>query len=187
MKKLNYFLLVILFLFLNFETLNSQEKKTNSDSFVSRVGVVDMKRILNQSKAYQSLVDQFEDKRRKQRNIITKQEDQIRDQESELIKQKNVLSKEVYAEKVKSLNKKINEIKEKNMAEAKKFEVLFEKSTNKIQGALVDVLSVIANDANLNLVLAKSQVILVGKDIDLTEKAVIELNKVLPKVTLGEN
>ena len=73
------------------------------------------------------------------------------------------------------------------MAEAKKFEVLFEKSTNKIQGALVDVLSVIANDANLNLVLAKSQVILVGKDIDLTEKAVIELNKVLPKVTLGEN
>ena len=50
-----------------------------------------MKRILNQSKAYQSLVDQFEDKRRKQRNIITKQEDQIRDQESELIKQKNVL------------------------------------------------------------------------------------------------
>ncbi|MBF91408.1 MAG: hypothetical protein CMP34_01215 [Rickettsiales bacterium] len=192
MKKLNYSLLVILFFFLNFETLNSQEKaskekKANSDSFISRVGVVDMKRILNQSKAYQSLVDQFEDKRRKQRNIITKQEDQIRDQESELIKQKNVLSKEVYAEKVKSLNKKINEIKEKNMAEAKKFEALFERSTNKIQGALVDVLSVIANDANLNIVLAKSQVILVGKDIDLTEKAVVELNKVLPKVTLGEN
>ena len=69
MKKLNYSLLVILFLFLNFETLNSQEKKANSDSFVSRVGVVDMKRILNQSKAYQSLVDQFEDKRRKQRNM----------------------------------------------------------------------------------------------------------------------
>ena len=49
MKKLNYSLLAILFLFLNFETLNSQEKKANSDSFVSRVGVVDMKRILNQS------------------------------------------------------------------------------------------------------------------------------------------
>ena len=50
----------------------------------------------------------------------------------------------------------------------------------------MDVLSVIANNAQLNLVLAKSQVILVGKDIDLTEKAVVELNKVLPKVTLGE-
>ena len=48
MKKLNYSLLAILFFFLNFGTLSSQEKKANSDSFVSRVGVVDMKRILNQ-------------------------------------------------------------------------------------------------------------------------------------------
>ena len=68
----------------------------------------------------------------------------------------------------------------------KKFEELFDRSTNRIQGALVDVLSVIANDQNLNVVLSKSQVILVGKDIDLTDKAVLELNKVLPKVTLGE-
>ena len=143
-----------------------------------------MKRILNQSKAYQSLVDQFEEKRRKQRNIITKQEDQIRDEESKLIKQKNVLSKEIYAEKVKALNLKIKQLKEKNLNEAKQFEALFEKSTNKIQGALVDVLSVIANNAQLNLVLAKSQVILVGKEIDITDKAIAELNKVLPKVNL---
>ena len=96
------------------------------------------------------------------------------------------MSKEVYAEKVKDLNKKVNDLKQKNMIEAKKFEELFDRSTNRIQGALVDVLSVIANDQNLNVVLSKSQVILVGKDIDLTEKAVLELNKVLPKVTLGE-
>ena len=55
----------------------------------------------------------------------------------------------------------------------------------KIQGALVDVLSVLASNNNLNLVLAKSQVILVGKEIDLTEKAITELNKVLPKVELN--
>ena len=47
----------------------------------SKIGVVDMK-ILAQSKAYQSLVDQFEDVRRKHRNNFTKQEDVIRDEES---------------------------------------------------------------------------------------------------------
>ena len=52
--------------------------------------------------------------------------------------------------------------------------------------ALVDVLSVIANKKNLNLVLAKSQVILVGKDIDLTDDAISELNKVLPKISLDK-
>ena len=104
-----------------------------------------MKKILAQSKAYQSLVDQFEDVRRKHRNNFTKQEDVIRDEESGLLKQKNVLSKEAYAEKVKMLGKKINELKSKQANEAKKFEIAFEKSTNKIQGALVDVLSIIAN------------------------------------------
>ena len=59
----------------------------------------------------------------------------IRDEESNILKQKNILSKEVYAEKVKQLNQKINELKSKQVADAKKFESDFERSTNKIQGA----------------------------------------------------
>ena len=143
-----------------------------------------MKRILGQSTAYQSIVEQFEEIRRKHRNTFTKQEDVIRDEESKLLKQKNVLSKEVYAEKVKSLNKKINELKSKQSTDVQKFESDFEKSTNKIQGALVDVLSSIANKKKLDLVLAKSQVLLVGKEIDITDQAIQELNKVLPKISL---
>ena len=114
-----------------------------------------MKKILGQSTAYQSIVEQFEDKRRKHRNSFTKQEDIIRDEESNLIKQKNVLSKEVYADKVKQLNLKINELKSKQASDVTKFEKEFEKSTNKIQGALVDVLSMIAGKKGLDLVLAK--------------------------------
>ena len=98
----------------------------------------------------------------------------------------HVLSKEAYAEKVKVLGKKINQLKGKQASEAQKFETAFERSTGKIQGALVDVLSIIANKKQLNLVLAKSQVILVGKDIDLTDDAIKELNKVLPKVSLDK-
>lgn len=185
MKKI----IIILGFFLVSLNLNAQETKEtnkNTSTVNSNIGVVDMKKILAQSKAYQSLVDQFEDVRRKHRNTFTKQEDIIRDEESELLKQKNILSKEAYAEKVKILGKKINELKSKQARDAQKFELAFEKSTNKIQGALVDVLSIIANNKKLNLVLAKSQVILVGKDIDLTDDAVSELNKVLPKISLDK-
>ena len=182
MKKL----ICLIFLFFSSLTIaQEKEKKESSPStFKASIGVVDMKKILAQSKAYQSLVDQFENVRRKQRNTFTKQEDIIRDEESELLKKKNILSQEVYTEKVKALNIKINELKSKQQTEGKKFEIGFDRSTKKIQGALVDVLSVLANNNNLNLVLAKSQVILVGKDIDLTDKAISELNKVLPKVDL---
>ncbi len=178
-------ILCLTLLFLSSNTFAQEEQKDPvKSSFNAVIGVVDMKRILAQSKAYQSLVDQFENVRRKQRNSFTKLEDKIRDEESELLKQKNILAKEVYAEKVKKLNLKINELKSKQQSEGKKFESGFDKSTKKIQSALVDVLSVLANSNNLNLVLAKSQVILVGKEIDITEKAISELNKVLPKVEL---
>tara|TARA_B100000900_G_scaffold139483_1_gene118193 strand:- start:25 stop:585 length:561 start_codon:yes stop_codon:yes gene_type:complete len=186
MKKYLILLSLVFFTF----NINAQEVKEPSTPSLknssSNIGVVDMKKILAQSKAYQSLVDQFEDVRRKHRNTFTKQEDIIRDEESEILKQKNILSKEAYAEKVKVLGKKINDLKSKQANQAKKFEISFEKSTNKIQGALVDVLSIIANKKNLNLVLAKSQVILVGKDIDLTDDAIAELNKILPKISLDK-
>ena len=126
---------IIVGLFLFFGNSIAQETKVTSKPSASgtNIGVVDMKKILAQSKAYQSLVDQFEDVRRKHRNTFTKQEDVIRDEESELLKQKNVLSKEAYAEKVKSLGKKINELKQKQANDAKKFELSFEKSTNKFK------------------------------------------------------
>ena len=182
MKK---FICLTFLFFSSFALAQEQvEKQSDSSTFNASIGVVDMKKILAQSKAYQSLVDQFENVRRKQRNTFTKQQDIIRDEESELLKKKNILSKEVYAEKVKALNVKVNELKSKQQSEGKKFEIGFDRSTKKIQGALVDVLSVLANNNKLNLVLAKSQVILVGKEIDITDKAVSELNKVLPKVDL---
>ena len=182
MKK---FIFLTFLFFSSFALAQEQaEKQSDSGTFNALIGVVDMKKILAQSKAYQSLVDQFENVRRKQRNTFTKQQDIIRDEESELLKKKNILSKEVYAEKVKALNVKINELKSKQQSEGKKFEIGFDRSTKKIQGALVDVLSVLANNNKLNLVLAKSQVILVGKEIDITDKAISELNKVLPKVDL---
>ncbi len=186
MKKLYIILGLSLFFGFAHTQESKPEKNKTTVSSSSGIGVVDMKKILAQSKAYQSLVDQFEDVRRKHRNNFTKSEDVIRDEESDLLKQKNILSKEAYAEKVKVLGKKINELKSKQANEAKKIELSFERSTNKIQGALVDVLSIIANKKSLNLVLAKSQVILVGKDIDLTDDAISELNKVLPKVSLDK-
>ena len=179
-----FFLIIFTFFFTLVQSQEKTELKLNNQIFKAGIGVVDMKKILSQSTAYQNIVEQFEDIRRKHRNTFTKQEDVIRDEESNILKQKNILSKEVYAEKVKQLNQKINELKSKQVADAKKFESDFERSTNKIQGALVDVLSMIAGKKGLDLVLAKSQVLLVGKEIDITDQAIQELNKVLPKISL---
>ncbi len=182
---------MILFFSLIFisKSVFSQESNTTSNDMTSikdsvKIAVIDMQKILNESVAYQGVVEQFENIRRKHRNKMTKLEDEIRDSENNLFKQKNLISKESYAEKVQQLSKRINEIKDQKNNDIKRFEVSFEKATNKIQKALIDVLSSIASNKNLDLVMAKSQVLLVGNNIDLTDIAVKELNKVLPKVKL---
>ncbi len=185
MKTLKFLLAFLLSLSV-FDLSLSQEQKQDSSpkKFNSNIGIIDMQKILNESVAYQGIVEQFEEIRRNHRNKITKREDEIRDDENKLFKQKNIISKEAYAKKVQELTEKINNLKLQKNTDVKKFEVAFEKSTNKIQAALVDVLSIIASNRNLSLVLAKNQVLLVGKDIDLTDIAIKELNKVLPVVKL---
>ena len=182
------FILIFSFIFLS-KSVFSQESNTTSNDVVSikdsvKIAVIDMQKILNESVAYQGVVEQFENIRRKHRNKMTKLEDEIRDSENNLFKQKKIISKESYAEKVQELSKRINEIKAQKNNDVKRFEVSFEKATNKIQKALIDVLSSIASNMNLDLVMSKSQVLLVGNNIDLTDIAVKELNKVLPKVKL---
>ena len=183
------FKFLIYFLILSLPTLNvfSQDKtnsneKKNIISEYTKVGVVDMRKILNESTAYQGVVEQFEDIRRKQRNRMTKKEDELRDEENNLFKQKNIISKEAYSKKLKDLTNKVNLLKKETNEEIKKYEITFEKATMKIQSSLVDVLAKIANDKKLDLVLAKDQVLLVGKDIDLTDESIKKLNEILPKL-----
>ncbi len=183
------FRFLIYFLILSLPTLNvySQEKKNADEkkkiiSEYTKVGVVDMRKILNESTAYQGVVEQFEDIRRKQRNRMTKKEDELRDEENNLFKQKNIISKEAYSKKLKDLTNKVNLLKKETNDEIKKYEISFEKATMKIQSSLVDVLAKIANDKQLDLVLAKDQVLLVGKDIDLTDESIGKLNEILPKL-----
>lgn len=183
LKFLSCLLMVISPTFDIYSQENIKPKESNvMASDYTRVGVVDMRKILNESIAYQSVVEQFEDIRRKHRNRMTKKEDELRDEESNLFKQKNIISKEAYSKKLKELTNKVNGLKKKANDEIKKYEISFEKATMKIQSSLVDVLAKISNDKKLDLVLAKDQVLLVGKDVDITKESIIKLNEVLPNL-----
>lgn len=182
-KLVSLFLVIILSPYNIFAQEKIEQKLSNNQTLeYTKLGVVDMRKILKESTAYQSVVEQFEDIRRKHRNRMTKKEDELRDEENNLFKQKNIISKEAYSKKLNELTNKVNLLKKETNSEIKKYEVTFEKATMKIQSSLVDVLAKIANDKKLDLILAKDQVLLVGKNIDLTEESVIKLNEILPNL-----
>ena len=91
------FILIFSLIFLS-KSVFSQESNTTSNDVVSikdsvKIAVIDMQKILNESVAYQGVVEQFENIRRKHRNKMTKLEDEIRDSENNLFKQKNIYAR----------------------------------------------------------------------------------------------
>ena len=67
--------ILIVFAFFLTTSVNSQEKKVelkNTNKFQTGIGVVDMKKILSQSTAYQNIVEQFEDIKINHGSAITK-------------------------------------------------------------------------------------------------------------------
>ena len=182
-RSICFFAIIFLFAFeLYSQEKNKINKENNTAVGYSKVGVVDMRKILQESTAYQGVVEQFEDIRRKHRNKMTKKEDELRDEENNLFKQKNIISKEAYAKKLKDLSNKVNTLKVEKTEDIKKYENSFEKATIKIQKSLVDVLSKIASDNNIDVILAKDQVLLVGSNIDLTKDSILQLNENLPSI-----
>jgi Skp family chaperone for outer membrane proteins len=65
-----FFLIIFTFFFTLVQSQEKTELKLNNQIFKAGIGVVDMKKILAQSTAYQALVDDFEEKRRKHRNLL---------------------------------------------------------------------------------------------------------------------
>ena len=189
MLKFLGLLVILLFSVNELHTQEKSKKKIENKLEVgfSKVGVVDMRKILQESTAYQGVVEQFEDIRRKHRNKITKKEDELRDEENNLFKQKNIISKEAYAKKLKDLSNKANALKVEKTDDIKKYETSFEKATIKIQKSLVDVLSKIASENNIDLILAKDQVLLVGSNIDLTKDSISQLNENLASIKFEIN
>ena len=77
MSIMKNFILIVFLLFSSDigQLTGKKVELKNTNKFQTGIGVVDMKKILSQSTAYQNIVEQFEDIRRKHRNTFTKQED----------------------------------------------------------------------------------------------------------------
>jgi len=148
------------------------------------IAVINVQYILREAKASASLREQLDAVRRDERDEIAKSEDALRDSQQELNRQRTVLSPEAFDKKRREWERKAS--KHDLWAKGRKqtLDVAFEESLSVIQTVLVEVVRKVSADSNINLVLAKNQVLLVDNEMDITKQALDGLNKALPTVKL---
>ena len=173
MKYLVKFFVVTFFFIISTHTFAEQ-----------KIVVLDMRYILNQSKAGKGAQDylkkSFNDNAKKFSDI----EKNLKKEENGLVEKKNILSKEEYAKKTDSLRKKVIDYQSQRRTSLDKITTLRAKSRETLLQKIKPIIDSYVKENNISIVIDKKNIIDGSSEYDITKIITEKLNKELPSLNL---
>ena len=149
-----------------------------------KIVVLDMKKVLNESKAGKGAQDflkkSFNDNAKK----FTKLEKDLKEEETDLLAKKTVLSKEDYTKKSDSLRKKVIDYQSQRRASLDKISTLRAKSRETLIKKITPIVDNYIKENSIAIVIDKKNMIGGLNEYDITKVIVEKLNKELPSLNL---
>ena len=167
-------LFVVTFLVLICTHANAEEK----------IAYIDMKYILNNSKAGKGAQDFLKESFTKNQKIFTDEENKLKEEEKDLLTKKNIITKEEYQKKTDELRKKVIDYQSKRRSSLEKIAKQRADARAELLKKLDPILKKYINDNNISIIIDKKNVIMGSADFDLTNIIIENLNKELPTLNL---
>ena len=149
-----------------------------------KIVILDLKFVLNNSKAGKGAQDflkkSFEDSAKNFANM----EKELKEEESDLLTKKTVLSKEEYTKKSDALRKKVIDYQSQRRASLDKIATQRAESRETLIKKIEPLLDVYVKENNISLVVAKRGTLAGNPEYDITKIIVEKLNKELPSLNL---
>ena len=149
------------------------------------VMVVDVQSLLQNSKAAKMVRDQIEGKRAEYAKEISKQEETLRQERDTLQKQQASLTPEQLNTKGREFQAKVNELDRDVQAKRQALERSNADALQKIQEAMVKIITEIAKDRKANLVFQRSELVLFDQGFDVTDQVLVKLDEQMPTLTVN--
>ena len=169
-----YSILILIFFNINF----AHEKNL-------KIAYVDIDKILSQSKVGKKINTKIENLIKKKNKEFQKIEEDLKNKDSEIIKQKNILSQEELNKKISEIQKKINDYR----AQKEKFNNEINQKRLKATGDLVVFLNKIlgkyASDNSISLIIQKKNIVIGKSELDITKQILEIFNKEVKDVKLN--
>ena len=143
---------------------------------VAKIGVVDLKRVLDNSSAGKSAQAELTEQGKKMQGELEKRKAEIEEIQKNIERQAAVMSKEAREEKNRDLQIKVYDFKnleKKYRSELRKSE---RKKLIKIQKEVLSIAQEIGKKEGYLIIIEKSAAIYVPKTLDLTDKVIQEYN-----------
>jgi len=172
-KKL---LIIIFSFFLNFNLAVSDDLK---------IVYVDIDKIISQSTAGKKITKQLENLNNNNIKKFKKKEKEIEDEEKNIIKQKNILSKEEFEKKVKILQKNVINFKKDINTAGKDLDKKRLEATTKILNVLNPILSEYSSKNLISLIIQKKNIVVGKSELDITNQILKIVNSKIKSVKLN--
>lgn len=160
------------------------KKKAGMQIPEARVAVIDIQAILRDSKAAQSLREQVDDETRKYRDRWVKRRDKIKDMQQDLERQRGLLSKDAFDKKYREWEKEATTFNREVKGREDELTLASNEALALLNQDLLKIIESLRKKSNVNLVLGRSQVLIMDNSMDLTKEALVNLDMVRPKIKL---
>ncbi|MGH7097757.1 MAG: OmpH family outer membrane protein [Stellaceae bacterium] len=149
------------------------------------VMVVDIQRLMQDSKAAKMVRTQIEQKRQEYTREISRQEQELRTERDALQREQSTLSPKVLSEKGRAFQQKLSALERNVQSKRQALEKSNGEALAKIQQVMLQIIADIAKQRKANLVLPRSDLILFDKKFEVTDEVLQQLDQKLPALTVS--
>ena len=151
----------------------------------SNIAFIDMDKIISTSKPGLLLINQLKVKADKNSNKFKKNIKKLKEQETKLISQKNIISESEFINKVELLKKEINEHNQNRNKSISNFNKLKIENTNKLLKLINPILVKYSNDNEISFILQKKELIIGKTEFDITDDILKIINNDIKKFNIN--
>lgn len=147
-----------------------------------RIAVIDMQKIMSDSKAVQSIQRQIDTQREQYQSDLQRREQELREANEALARERSVLSQDAFRQKRRRLEEQVTELQREIQRSKRQLDRNYSQAMRQVQDQLVQIVRDLATKQDIDMVLGKATVVIVRPRLDLTDRALKRLNEELSSV-----
>tara|TARA_B100000780_G_scaffold232289_1_gene172223 strand:- start:432 stop:950 length:519 start_codon:yes stop_codon:yes gene_type:complete len=147
----------------------------------TKIAFIDMDKVISTTKTGSSMLNQLKDINSKNINKFKSETKKLKEQETQLISQKNILSEADFQNNLKKLKLEINNYNINRDKINNNFNKLRIDSTNELLKLINPVLINYSNDNSISLILKKKDLVIGKTELDITNEIIKLINKDIKK------
>ena len=151
--------------------------QSNIYSSEQKIVYLNLDEIIQKSIPGKIILQELQDQNKKNLEKFKSKRSNLLDQEKDIIKKKNILSKEEFEAKASDLNKKMKTFNKEREQTFLKFEEEKKKKLNNFLSKITPLIETFVKENSINIVLNEKNLFIASKNFDITNQIVEIVNK----------